>query len=602
MRRTMASWMGGIGLGTLLAAGIELAPAGDLFDVDVRQLAGIWETEHVSPANPYALRHAELKQRLETLSSSFPDLVHTAPAGKSVEGREIFLVTVGSGTERILIWSQMHGDEPTATCALIDILQYFGAHRKEPWISVILEKYTLLIIPMLNPDGAARMQRRNAQGIDINRDARALQTPEGRLLKEIRARYQPFLGFNLHNQNAATTVGDTGRVATIALLAVAADAPGASGSVPLAKEVTAVVYEALSPFIYGHISRYDEGFNPRAFGDNLTLWGTPVVLIESGGNPADEPLNFGVKLNFVALSAVLNSLASGRIGNANPAVFDALKLNSDNPIYDTMLHNARIFTGTGVPVFRGDVAIRADTRAGGRGQAVVAELGDLGVYTAHQTIDCTNYLVTPGLIAWNPDSSLFAGDQTHSGYLERGILTVLETARWPDLAGRHPAPREWSARARQVNWGYLVSGNPLKSAAPDQVLLAEWLSAGGRAFVPESGADASGTEGIAAVPRWFGLPALAHQEALRYRVPAGLEGDVAEVLPRYTSEAASKFGLGRRGVIAQGNPADLVIWGCPADRSSFDLRDCKPRYVLMDGHVIDLARPDRPSYGRFLGK
>ena len=126
-------------------------------------------------------------------------------------------------------------------------------------------------------------------------------------------------------------MGDTGRVATIALLAVAADVPTSSETalpaenetkeVPvLAKRITAVLHEALSNFVYGHISRYDESFNPRAFGDNLTLRGTPIVLIESGGNPAGQPPDFAVKLNYVGLLATLNSLATGKVANANPAV------------------------------------------------------------------------------------------------------------------------------------------------------------------------------------------------------------------------------------------------------------------------------------------
>ena len=49
---------------------------------------------------------------------------------------------------------------------------------------------------MLNPDGAERFQRRNAQSIDINRDALRLQTPEGRTLKAVRDRFQPRIGFN----------------------------------------------------------------------------------------------------------------------------------------------------------------------------------------------------------------------------------------------------------------------------------------------------------------------------------------------------------------------------------------------------------------------
>ena len=46
------------------------------------------------------------------------------------------------------------------------------------------------------------------------------------MLKAVRDRFQPELGFNLHDQNRRTTVGDTGVLATISLLAVAGDRGG----------------------------------------------------------------------------------------------------------------------------------------------------------------------------------------------------------------------------------------------------------------------------------------------------------------------------------------------------------------------------------------
>jgi hypothetical protein len=153
-----------------------------------------------------------------------------------------------------------------------------------------------------------------------------------------------------------------------------------------------------------------------------------------------------------------------------------------------------------------------------------------------------------------------------------------------------------------VNWGYLVSGDLAGSSAKDQVVLAEWLNAGGRGLIVEQGGEVSGTEGMAAVPRWFGLGTLGYEDARRYQAPASWEGNVAEILPRFTSEAAAKFGLGRRGVITQGAIADLVLWSAPADVSSPNLRDCKPRFVMIDGHLIDLSQPERAKHGRFLGK
>ena len=91
--------------------------------------------------------------------------------GTSVEGRAIHHLTVGRGAKAVLLWSQMHGDEPTATSALFDLCQWLVTHRQEPVVARLLDSLTLHIVPMLNPDGAERFQRRNAQGIDINRDA-----------------------------------------------------------------------------------------------------------------------------------------------------------------------------------------------------------------------------------------------------------------------------------------------------------------------------------------------------------------------------------------------------------------------------------------------
>ena len=100
--------------------------------------------------------------------------------GRSYAGREIYQMEWGKGPLKIFMWSQMHGDEPTATAALFDVFEYFKRHREDPMVRRILSQLTLHVVPILNPDGAERFQRRNAQSIDVNRDALRLQTPEGR--------------------------------------------------------------------------------------------------------------------------------------------------------------------------------------------------------------------------------------------------------------------------------------------------------------------------------------------------------------------------------------------------------------------------------------
>jgi hypothetical protein len=118
-------------------------------------------------------------------------------------------VWFGTGPMHVLLWSQMHGDEPTATSALLDILHIVAGHQADPPVQRLLERLTIHFVPMLNPDGAQRFQRRNAQGLDVNRDALLLQAPEGLALKALRDRLQPALGFNLHNQSWLTSAGKT---------------------------------------------------------------------------------------------------------------------------------------------------------------------------------------------------------------------------------------------------------------------------------------------------------------------------------------------------------------------------------------------------------
>jgi hypothetical protein len=545
----------------------------------------------------------ELKARIRLLEARYPGVLRAETAGASAEGREILLVRAGHGADSILLWSQMHGDEPTATSAIIDLLGFLGRHERDPWVARILTKYTLLCIPMLNPDGAERGQRRNAQNIDINRDARTLQSPEGRLLKSIRDQHRPVLGFNLHNQNSLTTVGDTGRVATIALLAVAADVPqaeaGAGGPDSrrlLTKRVTAVLHDALSPFIQGHISRYDETFNPRAFGDNMTLWGTPTVLMESGGiGPGQEP-DFTVMLNFVGILAALDSLASGKVRNADPATFDSLKLNSETPIFDLLLRNAQILTGGGLPPFRGDVAIRRDLRADGRSEALIAEIGDLGVFTAHRSLDCEGALLTPGLIAWDPDRIFGSGEADDRKYLRAGVTTLVETVSWNRETDASPPPAG-PTEHRRVNWAFVVRGVPSQGAGWE-MRLAKWLAAGGRACITDPAADADTERALAEVAGWFGVEYMSGEQARRWSFPSLAGMDIAAQLPRWTDEAARRFRIPRRGAISLGNVADLVLWEPAPPAAPGDERRLRPRLILLSGQEVNPEGPE--THGRLL--
>ncbi len=367
-----------------------------------QELGRIWDAEHVSPPLSPLVDHAEVVRRLEALVAAAPDLFEMEKVGESGEGRSINHVRVGRGPFRVLLWSQMHGDESTATSALFDLFEYIRAHRQDPAVRGILSKLTLHVVPMLNPDGAERFQRRNVQSIDVNRDALRLQTPEGRALKAVRDRFQPRVGFNLHNQNWRTSVGDPPRPASISLLSVAYDEKRSENDGrKLTKKICAVIRESLEPFASGRIGRYDDSFEVRAFGDNITLWGTPVVLIETGPWPSENPDAALVRLNFVALVSALDALATGRVKRADPDRYEELPMNESRMFY-IAIRNATVVNGAGVPPFTADIGIIATRRVRtveGRRELQMTigidDLGDLRTSGALREIDASGLTAVP---------------------------------------------------------------------------------------------------------------------------------------------------------------------------------------------------------------
>ncbi len=178
----------------------------------------------VSPADPSTLRCEDVERALVRLAEASALRLTVERFAESYQGRPIYLATVGSGPRRVLLWSQMHGDEPTHTAVLLDLLSYLTKCSGEPAAAEILAGTTLYALPMLCPDGAAAGTRFNAQHIDVNRDALRLETPEGRALYRAVETLRPEFGFNLHNQNARTAIGIPPKPAAVALMAPPLDA------------------------------------------------------------------------------------------------------------------------------------------------------------------------------------------------------------------------------------------------------------------------------------------------------------------------------------------------------------------------------------------
>jgi hypothetical protein len=233
----------------------------------------------------------------------------------------------------------------------------------------------------------------------MNRDALALGTPEARILKETRDTYRPHFGFNLHDQDPRYTVGETRNVSAIALLAPAYDESRSDNNVRLpAKRVAATIASVLHEFIPKNVSKYDDAFEPRAFGDNIQKWGTSTVLIESGGWPGDREKMFLRKLNCVALLTTLYGIAADQCEHADVRVYEQLPINTKY-LYDIILRNAQLKANEAVPSITVDIGINIDEELNAKTRtaelvAKVVDIGDLRTYGAFQDVDVRGVVVS----------------------------------------------------------------------------------------------------------------------------------------------------------------------------------------------------------------
>jgi len=321
--------------------------------------------------------HQELWAALDPIVGQ--GVLQVEELGSSLQGRSIRSLTFGSGPTTVLLWSQMHGDESTATMALVDMARFFSAPGNDPLRETIRSRLTVTMVPMLNPDGAEMFQRRNAVGVDVNRDARRLATPEGRILKGLQERLHPRFGFNLHDQNPHTQAGREGPRASISLLAPAFNEQrDYDATRSRARQVASVIATVLQQEIPGRVTRYNDAFNPRAFGDLMQLWGTSTVLIESGvleGDPQKQKLR---ALNFAAILTALEAIATGSYAAADISAYEEMPPNRGFS-NDLLIRGGRVVFGDGEPL-RLDVALSYEDPIAGTG-LTLRDVGDLeGVY------------------------------------------------------------------------------------------------------------------------------------------------------------------------------------------------------------------------------
>ncbi|MCX7797682.1 MAG: M14 family zinc carboxypeptidase [Melioribacter sp.] len=341
------------------------------------------------------IKHIQIKNLMEKLRSK--KIFTTELIGYSVEGREIFSISLGKGNRKILVWSQMHGNEPTATASIFDLLNFFSCDDEFNSIKEkILDKTKIYFVPMLNPDGAEKFQRENAFNIDLNRDALRKESYESKLLWQMAEKVKPEFAFNLHDQNSYYTAGYSNNSAAISLLAPPSDFEKNITETRLkSMKLIAKMCEILKEFIPNNIARYNDEYEPRAFGDNFIKSGISSILIESGFLKDDINKKLIRKLNFIALLSAFISIADETYYGCD--IKEYFLIPENKPLlFDLLLRNVSILNNG--KLFKVDIGINREKKydyALNKFYYIgkIKEIGDLSIYYGIEDYNFENYYV-----------------------------------------------------------------------------------------------------------------------------------------------------------------------------------------------------------------
>jgi hypothetical protein len=140
--------------------------------------------------------------RTDAIISENRDIAKKMVIGHSVQDRDIVAVSIGSGTSNVIMDGSIHGNEKTGTFACLRIAELIASYYlSDPGWKLALSEYTIIIIPVLNPDGFVANTRGNANGVDLNSQfpPDGITTePEAWALRNLMGTYTPSVYINMH--------------------------------------------------------------------------------------------------------------------------------------------------------------------------------------------------------------------------------------------------------------------------------------------------------------------------------------------------------------------------------------------------------------------
>lgn len=141
---------------------------------ETRYADGVLEIRHTPATDllwvayfaPYTMeRHHDLIARY----AAMPNVTYRE-LGRTLDGRTIDCLTVGTGDKSVWLYARQHPGETMAEWWMEGALEKL-TNARDPISKALLAKATFNIVPNMNPDGSARGHlRTNAAGVNLNRE------------------------------------------------------------------------------------------------------------------------------------------------------------------------------------------------------------------------------------------------------------------------------------------------------------------------------------------------------------------------------------------------------------------------------------------------
>ncbi|RHW42849.1 carboxypeptidase [Neobacillus notoginsengisoli] len=269
--------------------------------------------------------------------------------GKTVKGRDIYMAKYISNPANptILFLTQQHGNEQLTTEGTMEFIKHLGTGKTKG----VLDNVNVLIIPMLNADGAMgdvnfsldnyladgdrHLTRYNANYVDLNREhdkAPSAMQPEARALHEkVFEKYKIDYMIDLHHQG---TLSETEGELVSGSILYPTNRNVKPEVLERSKKLGAVVYNELESRGWGHLGKYVGGSEERIGRNGAAVrYDISTLLFEMRGMSdhyiesyalGQKSNGYLIKQTIQTLDATVRAIADGSIEKADISFWDTL--------------------------------------------------------------------------------------------------------------------------------------------------------------------------------------------------------------------------------------------------------------------------------------